>query len=256
MGGIFNERAMDERTMNVGGARACACGWPLPAAAVPVRARTGSARTPVRVTLDEVEGQRVVDAYVALACPVCGAGHVLHTVDSAVRAGLVETDLTDRELAARAGSRGDVVRGPVEGGDPWEPVARELAVALDALRDMVDDRGDGEEVRLEAVTAYEAHCAKLAVPPWPHPSVDATFELVGSPVVEPVTPAPARRPLTPYRMELAAAGHCMADCDGDCTWEGCPQLRDGEPLRTGRHCPRDVATRARLDPDDEGRAGG
>lgn len=32
---------------------------------------------------------------------------------------------------------------------------------------------------------------------------------------------------------------CMADRDGDCSWEGCPQLRDGEPANSGRHCPRD-----------------
>jgi hypothetical protein len=33
--------------------------------------------------------------------------------------------------------------------------------------------------------------------------------------------------------------YCHADTDGDCTWEGCPQLRDGEPEKTGRHCPLD-----------------
>jgi hypothetical protein len=47
--------------------------------------------------------------------------------------------------------------------------------------------------------------------------------------------------LTPYQEALAAEGHCMATRDdGDCTWEGCPQLRDGEPKRSGRHCPRDT----------------
>ena len=34
---------------------------------------------------------------------------------------------------------------------------------------------------------------------------------------------------------------CHADRDGDCSWSGCPQLRDGEPVKTGRHCPLDVA---------------
>ena len=63
------------------------------------------------------------------------------------------------------------------------------------------------------------------------------------------------RALTAYQQQLADEGHCMADCDGDCTWSGCPQLRDGEPAATNRHCPRDIATRARLDPDNEGRAG-
>ena len=32
-------------------------------------------------------------------------------------------------------------------------------------------------------------------------------------------------------------GSCRADSDGDCDWLGCPQLRDGEPEKTGRDCP-------------------
>lgn len=64
-----------------------------------------------------------------------------------------------------------------------------------------------------------------------------------------------RRVLTPYQEKLAAAGHCMSNSDGDCGWKGCPQLRDGEPGATGRHCPRDLESRRRLDPDDEGKAG-
>jgi predicted nucleotidyltransferase len=32
---------------------------------------------------------------------------------------------------------------------------------------------------------------------------------------------------------------CHADKDGDCDWVGCPQNRDGEPMKTGRHCPLD-----------------
>lgn len=34
-------------------------------------------------------------------------------------------------------------------------------------------------------------------------------------------------------------GRCRSDADGECTWKGCPQLRDGEPRATGRHCPLD-----------------
>jgi hypothetical protein len=30
---------------------------------------------------------------------------------------------------------------------------------------------------------------------------------------------------------------CHAGSDGDCTWEDCPQIRDGEPKKTGRSCP-------------------
>ena len=32
---------------------------------------------------------------------------------------------------------------------------------------------------------------------------------------------------------------CHANRDGDCTWADCPQLRDGEPQKSGRHCPVD-----------------
>lgn len=32
---------------------------------------------------------------------------------------------------------------------------------------------------------------------------------------------------------------CQADRDGDCTHKSCHQLRDGEPRRSGRHCPLD-----------------
>jgi hypothetical protein len=39
---------------------------------------------------------------------------------------------------------------------------------------------------------------------------------------------------------------CQADQDGYCVWGGCPQLRDGEPSSSGRHCPMDS-----LDDDDK-----
>ena len=32
---------------------------------------------------------------------------------------------------------------------------------------------------------------------------------------------------------------CHAGMDGDCEWKDCPQLRDGEPGKSGRHCPLD-----------------
>jgi hypothetical protein len=43
------------------------------------------------------------------------------------------------------------------------------------------------------------------------------------------------------RAALAGPERCHADRDGDC-WETsvCPQLRDGEPKATGRHCPLDI----------------
>lgn len=33
---------------------------------------------------------------------------------------------------------------------------------------------------------------------------------------------------------------CHAARDGDCFWSKCPQVRDGEPHKSGRHCPLDV----------------
>lgn len=33
---------------------------------------------------------------------------------------------------------------------------------------------------------------------------------------------------------------CHAGRDGDCGWKDCPQIRDGEPHKTGRHCPLDT----------------
>jgi hypothetical protein len=46
---------------------------------------------------------------------------------------------------------------------------------------------------------------------------------------------------------------CHADGDGHCTWEECPQLRDSEPAKSGRHCPLDTFDRAAADqPADAG----
>jgi hypothetical protein len=33
---------------------------------------------------------------------------------------------------------------------------------------------------------------------------------------------------------------CHSHKDGDCTWAKCPQIRDGEADKSGRHCPLDV----------------
>ena len=41
---------------------------------------------------------------------------------------------------------------------------------------------------------------------------------------------PKERPLT----------YCAGGSDGECYHPGCPQLRDGEPEKSGRHCPLDT----------------
>jgi hypothetical protein len=39
---------------------------------------------------------------------------------------------------------------------------------------------------------------------------------------------------------LKPVDQCHADRDGDCDWKECPQLREGEPERSARHCPLDT----------------
>jgi hypothetical protein len=50
-------------------------------------------------------------------------------------------------------------------------------------------------------------------------------------------------PGSDIRMRSPACLHwkpwCHAAQDGDCSWKGCPQIRDGEPNKSGRHCPLD-----------------
>jgi hypothetical protein len=74
---------------------------------------------------------------------------------------------------------------------------------------------------------------------------------VGGPIVrELVPPGAAARGNTPYDegpFTIAAPQRCAADRDGDCTHGGCPQLRDGEPARTGRSCPHVTGSSGALD---------
>lgn len=48
-----------------------------------------------------------------------------------------------------------------------------------------------------------------------------------------------------FNMQGRYMTRCQADDDDDCQWEGCPQLRDNEPYKSGRHCPLDAADRNR-----------
>jgi len=41
-------------------------------------------------------------------------------------------------------------------------------------------------------------------------------------------------------MKVQNENYCHAGRDGECCWVGCPQLRDNEPVATGRHCPLDT----------------
>lgn len=42
-----------------------------------------------------------------------------------------------------------------------------------------------------------------------------------------------------YSMQGRRFTRCQADDDDHCVHKDCPQIRDGEPERSGRHCPLD-----------------
>ena len=48
-----------------------------------------------------------------------------------------------------------------------------------------------------------------------------------------------RDALTALEAQDERSDKCHAQKDGDCEWEECPQLRDGEPVKSGRDCPLD-----------------
>lgn len=52
-------------------------------------------------------------------------------------------------------------------------------------------------------------------------------------------------PKMQLHMQSRTVTRCQADDDDMCDYERCPQLRDGEPKATGRHCPLDKC------PDDD-----
>lgn len=85
------------------------------------------------------------------------------------------------------------------------------------------------EVRTEAVDWLKKHYPALC-------EKSGLCERIGGRLyTRSVTPAPKAAPLP---LERPLTG-CAAGKDGDCTHSQCPQLRDGEPSKTGRHCPLD-----------------
>jgi hypothetical protein len=75
----------------------------------------------------------------------------------------------------------------------------------------------------ETVSYLERLSEKLNTPDDLNEADDLAYRLSAALAAEPV----------------GAADGCHAAKDGECFWEHCPQLRDGEPSATGRHCPRD-----------------
>ena len=54
---------------------------------------------------------------------------------------------------------------------------------------------------------------------------------------QPPTPGPG---ILARRLLIDSVERCHSDRDGDCVHANCPQLRDGEPRKSGRHCPLDT----------------
>lgn len=52
--------------------------------------------------------------------------------------------------------------------------------------------------------------------------------------------SPKDIPPLKYDHSSRSMTRCQADDDGHCTFMYCPQLRDKEPVTTGRHCPWDT----------------
>lgn len=56
---------------------------------------------------------------------------------------------------------------------------------------------------------------------------------------------PKSEQIAPPPAKVLPLVHCAADKDGECRHKDCPQIRDDEPKRSGRHCPIDTR------PDDD-----
>lgn len=145
-----------------------------------------------------------------------------------------------------------------------EQLTRELAHVLRVPRDLLETQvcGSAGVVDLEAEwnalpqerDRARAESVFIEYPPDPK-TADEALRLGwwGSPAPRPVTcdvkvdepdldPGPwmpgtwaDRREYENRIVEL-----CHGDRDGECHWVKCPQLADGEPVRSGRHCPLDV----------------
>lgn len=57
------------------------------------------------------------------------------------------------------------------------------------------------------------------------------------PIEEAEKDSPAEELIEKEHGQQAVNPHCHSASDGECFWKGCPQLREGEPHKTGRHCP-------------------
>lgn len=119
---------------------------------------------------------------------------------------IVQPDVLSKVAAAKAGR----LDGIYWTGGPWCDLVDELAEAIKARDDQIAALKKDAQIEL----VFKASRDKL------------------------LTVVTAERDAA--RRELQHL-YCRSARDGECIWEHCPQLRDGEPFSTGRHCPLDAA---------------
>lgn len=109
-----------------------------------------------------------------------------------------------------------------------------------------DNRPDLQEFRLLHGINFtgETDPAKLPCPATTHRPLE-TIERWGGNLAKRITQRHSTRDEfvsipEAYARAKAQVDACHAGTDGDCVWEQCPQLRDDEPIATGRRCPRDT----------------
>lgn len=97
--------------------------------------------------------------------------------------------------------------------------------------------------QLEATLLAALEYVRLAMrTPWP---ADAGLppkaaEEIGTPYGGPMDEGQKRLLRASRSRAVKELTRCAAGRDGDCIHAQCPQLRDGEPERSGRHCPLDT----------------
>lgn len=95
-------------------------------------------------------------------------------------------------------------------------------------RDWIENLSPEEQAEADAAQRARDNCDFVCKRVGGHDTEDAAFwGFVAAKIAE-------------YDAALADNGRCRANRDGECSWSGCPQLRDGEPHKSGRHCPRDI----------------
>jgi hypothetical protein len=96
-----------------------------------------------------------------------------------------------------------------------EPVDHRV---LDTIAEDLHENEDyGDVTRLESSVEVDA--------------IEETIIITVHRVEKPIEPDARKQPAT------GTLQTCQSKTDGDCSHSDCPQLRDGEPERTGRHCP-------------------